>query len=143
MMNAKVGKKLNALRNLATPMVVYADAGPGVVAAVAWPAGHTTQTIIDIIQPILDRYEAEAISVAVMRAATAGAEAETQVTRLSWGGQQAARLWDHCANPILWEIAEAEVRAAVAAHNTRTAREYDAYRLACEQGVAVEPCEGT
>lgn len=143
MMNAKVGKKMNQLRKLATPMVVYADAGMSAVASVSWPAGNTTQTIIDIIQPILDRYEAEAISVAVMRAATAGAEAETQVTSLSWDGQQAARLFRHCANPILWEIAEAEVRAAVAAHNTRTAREYEAYRLACEQGVAVEPSEGT
>lgn len=138
MMSENVAKKLNELRKLARPMTIQTDDGSHVMYA-AWPAVFTGQAIIDMIQPILDRYEGEAISLGIMRAAGAGAEAPTRVTSLYWDGPQAAKLDAQCANPILWEIAEAEVRAAVAAHNARTLREYEVYRLACEQGIAVEP----
>jgi len=38
-----------------------------------------------------------------------------------------------------FELARPQLEALVAAHNARTVREYEAYRVACEQRVAVPP----
>lgn len=44
---------------------------------------------------------------------------------------------------ILLDMCLPEIRAAVAADNSRRLAEYEAYRLACEQGVALPPALAT
>ena len=43
------------------------------------------------------------------------------------------------ATKRMWDLARVEIDAAIAANNKQRLNEYEAYRKACEQGVAVEP----
>lgn len=138
-MNAATANHLSALRTAAEPIV---DLGPDERHACRYRAGgdRIWGYVVSLMEPIFARHDAAAQAAHIRAAAAANDSAS------SW------RHTNHHIDPDtagldvssgfgkeLWELARGEVEAAIAADNAVRAATYEAYRLACEQGVAVPP----
>ena len=125
---------LNRLRLLSRPIESSTNGG--------WPDFTCPDDIRDnvagIANAILVRHRPAAQAAEIRAAAKEGRIAETTAAafvRDVYG----VRIRDTGLVRALWGIAKDEVLAAFAADNARRLAEYEAYRIACEQGVAVPP----
>lgn len=150
-MTTDTARHLNALRDTARPIVrvtgddippaasAYAESG----AAIYHCGGLEWAQVAHLLNPILHRHDAAAQAAEIREAAAERREARTRYCGCghACGSDYAHGPWGGCAAHV-WALAEGEVEAAIAADNARRLAEYEAYRLACEQGVAVPPQQG-
>lgn len=137
-MNTKTAGHLNKLRSLAQPVVLR----DGILID-----GPITAELKAAIAAIEQGATAEAVRREIVAAATERRDADTNMPDWAadgwcWAGSQSGRSavsipWK--ATAARWGLIVDVVRAVLVAHNEATAATYEAYRVACAQGVAVAP----
>jgi hypothetical protein len=131
-MNNKTAMHLTKLRGLAAPIVRNEN---------IWRHERLGyQYIVKLIEPVQKRYEEQAQAEEIRQAARERRDAGHYYIGVSHVGPGAVR-WsdDDGLGAILLKLAIDEIDAVVSADNARRLAEYEAYRAACEQGVAIPP----
>lgn len=132
-MNEKTLKHLNKLEKLSHPILLSPEfsVDPSDQARKLWPA----------LTDVARNYEPEMVRQEIIRAAQTRQQADS--CNPSWpycyatDARYSAIPW--AATKRQWELARAELDAVIAADNAQRLAAYEAYRVACEQGVAVPP----
>jgi hypothetical protein len=137
-MNEKTAQHLNELRRQATPLQLTGN---------LVPHGGTEDTrrqLQERLHPIFEAAKPEALRQEIIEAAKEMREAETncpEFTCYSWEHYRNKQIpWELTRR--LWFLCGDQILAAVKALNEETESQYETYRLACEQGVAVPPPQG-
>lgn len=139
-MNKKTAKHLNLLRDLATPITRHdpkdCDGPDDALAYFRW---LNCEDLSRVVSRVYETHDAAALAAEIRAAAKDRREA--LVHRPSnchhKSGEICIRSYGY--GGTIWAMSEAEIVAAFEADNARRLAEYEAYRLACEQGVAVPP----
>jgi len=146
-MNESTAKNLNRLRQLAEPITIEFGRD-GRITMRPFPQGQKSHPLVEVANAILDRHAPAAQAAEIRAAAQERRNASTMRYRLNFVDDYPTAFvtcYEGGLGPILASMAKPELEAAVAAENARTCAEYEAYRMACAQGVAVPPaatCEG-
>lgn len=145
MMTERVANKLNALRIAANnPIKLKGRFEDGFNLDTHRCRKEDELAILEYIEACRARVAPAAIHEEIMRAAKDGRLADTYTAGESgcslmyWGlvnGHYKG------AGGIAWTLVRPDVEREIDRLNTLREMEYEAYRLACEQGVAVEPAE--
>lgn len=107
----------------------------------AWTHPHLShQHMLDLIKPIEDRNREQAQQAEIRAAASERREAAGFACGICHRDAHSVA-WHPYGGfaQILFAICEPEIEMAIRRDNGRRLAEYEAYRLACEQGVAVPP----
>ena len=141
-MTAQTAIHLNDLHRRANnPLVLQATTGPEMNVT----GGTTTErlNILTYVEAARIRVAPEAIETEIRRAATERRQADTYTgddshSLVYWG-----QLNGHArhAGGIALALVIEDIRHEIDRLNTAATARYEAYRLACEQGVAVPPAE--
>jgi len=134
-MNAETAIRLNQLRFAAKPVSFE------ILENRIELRGPYTEALCRHIEAAVDSMGAEAQRLEIIEAAAERREAnyrEGSMIGSNWAGDYANLMGCRVGHRAA-KLAEPAIAAAVAAHNEATARAYETYRVACEQGVAVPP----
>ena len=148
-MNKDTAKHLNTLRLRAAPTNIKDDCVEFANSYSRFARGEAAlQHILDVanaaITEALPRLQREEIIRAAKEQTkagifTGGAYFSYGVLRISVNGQDGH---DIDNQKKLWAMILPAVKAAIEAQDSKYAEEYETYRVACEQGVAVPPATG-
>lgn len=130
-MNDKTAEHYNKLLKLATPATLN-ETGD-----IRLRHDYCRGTLQARANDIMNKYIDAAIAAELAEAASEKREAAVFI------GESYERKTNNPtrAEKKLWVMAQAEVRAMVEADNARRLEDYERYRLACAQGVAVPPSD--
>lgn len=135
-MTSATARHLSRLLSRATPITLTTpedDVAHIVCGPLDWQYGR------DLIDPVLRRHTAAAQAEEIRAAARERREAYAYASTVTHASTTQCRVYRHGYAAILWEIALPEIEAVIEADNARRLAEYEAYRAACEQGVAIPP----
>ena len=127
----KIGEKLNALLHGSTAVRLVVHHGYTVL------QGPYTAGLVAEIEEAFRRALPQGNHLEVMAAARERRPAVVYTERRLFADGADRRGGAKYAE----ELADAEIEAIIARHNTMTSARYEAYRIACEQGLAVVPSD--
>ncbi len=131
-MDERTAKHLTQLRHLAEP-ITAAEAPEWFHPWLGW------EYIKNLLLPIEQRHAAAAQAEEIRAAARERRDANSYYCGIGRKSSNTASWHGGGYGMILLAICRGEIDAAIAADDARRAREYEAYRMACEQGVALPP----
>lgn len=139
-MNDKTAKHLNDLRELATPITRHEPKDrDGPDDALAYFRWLNYERLSRVVNRVYETHDAAALAAEIREAAKGRRPAATHRPSHHYHKDGEICIRSYGYGGIVWAMGEAEIAAAFAADNARRLAEYEAYRLACEQGVAVPP----
>lgn len=139
-MNVQTAEHLNYLRDRARPVELSSNCVPtGDVLFTHGQVSAIAQSLSATIDNILAANESAIVAAEIRDAAHERREASVLHVAFSpyWWHSHDEIPWDFTRR--LWIACRPQIEAAIAADNAVREAEYEAYRLACEQGVAIPP----
>ena len=148
MMNSAVAKHLNDLFQMSVPIEIGPDSYPVITKKSAY-RDSLFAVLYTRLKPILDNAVAHVTAREIHLAAVERRMADVNFPELNsyWWGRLAEapaavdRRIPWYFTRFVWEHAAESIAACVAQYNAERMYEYETYRLACSQGVAVAPQE--
>lgn len=134
-MNSKTLNHLNKLFSLARPVVLSKNF------TISGSANDQGEALWPRLQECAKKYNAEMIRQEIIRAAKEKVIGDTCNPTYSYHDARSLSSIPWNGTLRQWILARKEIDAIIEADNQRRVDEYEVYRLACEQGVAVPPAE--